>query len=219
LQDLDDRTLWIRSRPAPGDPLADNLTVNEEAGLIAIEFATRRRMRVNGRAEVAADGAVYIHVRQVYSNCPKYIRPREVSKRPGRSGLAPRVVRRSSLTHEQRQWIREADTFFVASHHPAGGTDASHRGGRPGFVRVPDADRLIWPDYPGNTMFQTLGNIAARPQSGLLFIDFERDRTLQLTGRARIIWDEERAGDFDGAERLLEFGVAEAIEISESPKT
>jgi hypothetical protein len=66
------------------------------------------------------------------------------------------------------------------------------------FVRVLNANRLIWPDYSGNTMFQTLGNIAANPQVGLLFINFGSGGGLHLTGRAHIIWDRERTAEFAG---------------------
>jgi hypothetical protein len=79
---------------------------------------------------------------------------------------------------------------------------------------VLNANVLIWPDYSGNTMFQTLGNIAANPHVGLLFIDFESGRTLQVTGRARIIWDRERTAEFAGAERLVELDLEETIEIA-----
>ena len=63
-------------------------------------------------------------------------------------------------------------------------------------------------------MFQTLGNIAVNPQAGLLFIDFKTGRTLQLTGRAHIVWDQERSVEFVGAERLVEFDIDEVIEIT-----
>jgi uncharacterized protein len=183
-------------------------------GMIAIEFATRRRMRLNGRAQVGADGAITIRAQQVYSNCPKYIQSRRWRGRPPESDATPVVQRQSVLAEDQQRWIREADTFFIASHHPEGGADASHRGGLPGFVRVLNDHRLVWPDYAGNTMFQSLGNIAVNPQAGLLFIDFERGQTLQLTGRARILWDPERIAEFAGAERLVEFDVDEAAEIA-----
>jgi predicted pyridoxine 5'-phosphate oxidase superfamily flavin-nucleotide-binding protein len=89
--------------------------------------------------------------------------------------------------------VAGADTFFVASWHPAGGADASHRGGQPGFVRVPDERTLEFPDYPGNNMFNTLGNLAGHPRAGLLFVDFERGDLLQITGRAEIRWEPETA--------------------------
>jgi predicted pyridoxine 5'-phosphate oxidase superfamily flavin-nucleotide-binding protein len=214
IQPVDERTVQINSRPAAGDPLSDNLTANEQVGLVVIEFATRRRLRVNGRAEVGSDGTIYIHAQQVYANCPKYIQARGWEKRGAETGLTPQIQRQRGLTEAQQQWIREADTFFVASHHPDGGADASHRGGYPGFVHVLNANRLIWPDYSGNSMFQTLGNIVANPQAGLLFVDFDSSRTLQLTGRAQIIWDRGRTAEFAGAERLVEFDLEEAIEIA-----
>jgi predicted pyridoxine 5'-phosphate oxidase superfamily flavin-nucleotide-binding protein len=213
VQAVDEHTVRINARLAAGDPLGDNLVANRQVGLIAIEFATRRRMRLNGTAEVGADGAITIHAQQVYSNCPKYIQARRWRGRPPEADSTPTVRRQSTLAQDQERWIREADTFFIASHHPEGGTDASHRGGLPGFVRVLSEDRLVWPDYAGNAMFQSLGNIAVNPQAGLLFIDFERGRTLQLTGRAHILWDPERAAEFVGAERLVQFDVDEVVEI------
>jgi predicted pyridoxine 5'-phosphate oxidase superfamily flavin-nucleotide-binding protein len=214
LQVVNEHRVRINGRPVVGDPLGDNLAANSQVGMIAIEFATRRRMRLNGRAEVGADGAIQIHAKQVYSNCPKYIQARRWQGRAPESDVTPVVQRHSTLAQDQERWIREADTFFIASHHPGGGTDASHRGGHPGFVRVLNANQLVWPDYFGNTMFQTLGNIAVNPQAGLLFIDFKRGRTLQLTGRARILWDGERTAAFAGAERLVEFDVDEIVEIA-----
>jgi predicted pyridoxine 5'-phosphate oxidase superfamily flavin-nucleotide-binding protein len=214
VQAVDENTVRINAQPATGDPLGDNLAANDAVGLIAIEFATRRRMRLNGRAEVAEDGGITIHAEQVYSNCPKYIQARRWRGRSPEVDSTPVVRRQSILAQDQQRWIREADTFFIASHHPEGGTDASHRGGYPGFVRVLNDHRLVWPDYAGNTMFQTLGNISVNPQAGLLFIDFERGGTLQLTGRAGILWDEERAAQFAGAERLVEFDVDEVVAIA-----
>jgi predicted pyridoxine 5'-phosphate oxidase superfamily flavin-nucleotide-binding protein len=212
-QAVNERTVRIDARPAAGDPLGDNLTANSQVGLIAIDFATRRRMRLNGRAEVGSDGAITIHTQQVYANCPKYIQARRWRGQALETSSTPVVQRQSTLAQNHQQWIREADTFFIASHHPEGGADASHRGGRPGFVRVLNDHRLVWPDYPGNTMFQSLGNIAVNPQAGLLFIDFKRGSTLQLTGRARFLWDPERIAELAGAERLVEFDVDEVLEI------
>jgi uncharacterized protein len=214
MQAVDEQTVRLKSRPATGDPLGSNLTANDQVGLVVIEFATRRRMRLNGSAEIRSDGTLYIHARQVYSNCPKYIQARGWERRRAETGLTQKVLRQSGLREEQQQWISAADTFFVASHHPDGGVDASHRGGSPGFVHVLNANRVIWPDYSGNTMFQTLGNIVSNSQAGLLFIDFESGSTLQLTGKARIIWDQERTARFPGAERLVEFDLEEAIEIA-----
>ncbi len=61
-------------------------------------------------------------------------------------------------------------------------------------------------------MFNTLGNIAANPKTGLLFVDFERGDTLQISGEARVIWDQARAAGFAGARRVVEFRIGEVVE-------
>ena len=170
-------------------------------------------MRLNGEAERRPDG-IHVFARQVYANCPKYIQAREwkaLAREPG-AGRREHIRRSEALTDEQRWRIPRADTFFIASAHPEGGADASHRGGQPGFVRFAEDDVLEFPDYPGNTMFNTLGNIATDPNAGLLFLDFERGGTLQLAGKAKIVWEPERAALFAGAERVVEFRVEEVIE-------
>ena len=225
---LDERTVLIAARPAAGDPLGDNLRTGAPIGLLAIEFATRKRMRLNGVAEVLSAGTggrpgaglpLRVHAQQVYSNCPKYIQAREWTAIPdgragGDPGSSPTLSRGRALTADQQRWIERADTFFIATAHPEGGADASHRGGLPGFVRIQDDGRLVFPDYAGNTMFNTLGNIVANPGSGLLFVDFETGATLQLTGRADVVWDADRTAAFAGAERVVAFDVDEAIEIA-----
>ena len=89
----------------------------------------------------------------------------------------------SDLPDDLGEMIRQADTFFVASKHPDGDHDASHRGGNPGFVQL-DGNMLIVPDYIGNSMFMTLGNLALEPRAGTTFVDFESGAQLNLTGQA-----------------------------------
>jgi hypothetical protein len=103
----------------------------------------------------------------------------------------------------QQAWISGADCFFIASHHPQGGADASHRGGRPGFVTVLGSRRLSFPDYPGNNMFNTLGNIDVQPRVGLLFLDFDAGGILQLTGRASLGWNPETSGSEADHQRVV----------------
>jgi hypothetical protein len=70
------------------------------------------------------------------------------------------------------------------------------------------------PDYQGNMMFNTLGNLAVDPRAGLLFVDFDRGNTLQLTGRATIVWDGSELAGFPGAQRLVEFTIDAVVETS-----
>jgi hypothetical protein len=179
--------------------------------MIAPDLATRRRLRINGRLETADDGALLIRIDQAYSNCPKYIQRREPEREPVNS--RSRLVSVSALlVPHQRLWIRRTDTFFIASVNPEEGADVSHRGGMPGFVDV-RKEELIWPDYFGNSMFNTLGNIAIYPRAGILVPDFQRGATLQLTGRVTIDWDPAHAAAIAGAERLIRFAVEEVVEI------
>ena len=99
----------------------------------------------------------------------------------------PRRARRTrALSSRQQDWVRRADTLFVATFHPDGGADASHRGGQPGFVAVHGGKRLSFADYPGNGMYSTLGNLLHHPHAGLLFVDFTSGDALQLAGRASV---------------------------------
>jgi predicted pyridoxine 5'-phosphate oxidase superfamily flavin-nucleotide-binding protein len=198
----------LQASPAPGDPLEWNVQTRRFAGLLAIDFATRRRMRVNGVLERGSKGEMVIRVEQVYSNCPKYIQRRTV-EREEPVGPARLVRRAAFLTGEQRAWLRRADTFFIATLNPEEGADASHRGGMPGFVGV-EGDRLVWPDYAGNMMYNTLGNIALHPRAGLLVPDFSSGSALQLTGTAGILWN----GDVAGAERWVELEVEDVVELA-----
>ncbi|MBZ0252214.1 MAG: pyridoxamine 5'-phosphate oxidase family protein, partial [Candidatus Methylomirabilis sp.] len=142
-------------------------------------------------------------------------RRRPTSRRtPGRA-CWPSSSRRASAREDAKAPVgqdRRADTFFIATAHAEGGADASHRGGMPGFVRV-ESERDLWmPDYFGNFMFQTLGNLEVDPRAGLLFVDFETGATLQLTGEARVLWDDPRIAATPGAERIVAFRAEEIVE-------
>jgi len=186
--------LRIAAAPIAGDPLGENLGAGGRPalGLVVLDPRTRQRMRVNGTGRLD-DHGVEIDIRQVYGNCPKYIQLRESEGDVPPAPSAPRVA--TSLDARQRGWIAAADTLFIASFHPEGGADASHRGGRPGFVRILAPDRLAFPDYPGNAMFNTLGNLVEYPRAGLLFVDFTSGDVLQLAGTARV--EEDRTVVFD----------------------
>jgi predicted pyridoxine 5'-phosphate oxidase superfamily flavin-nucleotide-binding protein len=181
---VEPKLLLLAARPLPNDPLARSLTSPGDLGVLVIDPRTRRRMRFNGRALLRPEG-VFVEVQQAYGNCPKYIQRRELEPR-GETQPAgePRVS--EQLDSAQRRFVRRADTFFIASVAPTGGADASHRGGMPGFVRVSAADRVEFSDYPGNGMFNTLGNLLTDPRAGLLFVDFENGGLLQITGRAEV---------------------------------
>ncbi|MFJ8013926.1 pyridoxamine 5'-phosphate oxidase family protein [Streptomyces sp. NPDC096339] len=167
-----------------GDPLTGALaTAGTKVGTISLDPRTRRRMRLNGTLEVTGRGFA-VQAEQVFANCPKYLQKRQPLDLAAEGAG---VVRRGdALTPDQERAVRAADTFFVATTAEADGVDASHRGGLPGFVEVLSPTELSWPDYAGNAMFLTLGNLAADPRAGLLFPDWETGAVLQLSGRARV---------------------------------
>jgi uncharacterized protein len=208
LQAVDPHHLCIATQPSAGDPMRDNLAAGGPIGLLVIDLAERRRMRLNGRARLDAKGLL-VETEQVYGNCPKYIQARDFVA--SASGDRPDSVGFAQLSAAQRDWITAADTFFIASYAADGGADASHRGGNPGFVRVRGPQMLAFPDYAGNNMFNTLGNLTANPRCGLLFVDFENGATLQLTGTARIDWTPS-ADALGSAERAVEFSLERGIE-------
>ncbi|WP_299870115.1 pyridoxamine 5'-phosphate oxidase family protein [uncultured Roseobacter sp.] len=157
-----------------------DLGPGKHIGLLFIDFATRKRLRVNGHIAAMSGQELTLSVDQAYPNCPKYIQARRLT-----TTHAPtepnRVETGTTLPAYAWDWISRADMFFVASTAADGSADVSHRGGNPGFIRT-QGQALIIPDYHGNSMFSTLGNFLLHPGAGLVFVDFETNRMLQLTG-------------------------------------
>lgn len=204
----DAATLRIDTLPEPQDPAAATLASGQDIGLLGIDFTTRRRNRANGEiAEVDAAGFT-VAVSQSFGNCAKYIQRRAAHEAP--RGPA-QVEALSSLDAEACGLIGGADTLFVASRARAdlgltASVDMSHRGGRPGFVRV-EGDVLTIPDFPGNRYYNTLGNLVGEPRAALLFIDFATGDLLQLQGTVTIDWNAAAATCVAGAERLWRFAI------------
>lgn len=196
------------------DPFWRNIQTQAGVGMLLIELSTRRRLRINGKLQQTTALRYTLQIEQAYPNCPKYIQRRLV--RPGQTTALPLIEKPECGQHlqaPQKKWIAQADTFFVASAHPARDgqyhVDASHRGGKPGFVEILNDSQLRIPDFAGNNMFNTLGNIESYPHAGLAFIDFEQKRILQLAGQARILWDQAVPVDTTGGtHRYWEFEIA-----------
>lgn len=187
--------LRIAAVPLPGDPL-HRLEDGQPAGLLAIDFATRRRFRLNGTLMSVDPAGLGVSVEQAYGNCPQYIQRRRLESLAAAGPTAPRYG--SILTAADVALIERADTFLLGTTHPQRGNDASHRGGNPGFVRVEGGNTLWWPDYPGNNLFNSLGNLVSDDAAALLFADFVTGDTLQLSGRARLEWTASGSPGDDG---------------------
>lgn len=176
------------------DVFYTNIQQHNHIGSLFIELDSRRRFRLNGVCQLQG-AAIEVKVVEAYANCPKYIQRRIVSLPEHFKKTISTTIEGSSLTDGQKNWIRNADTFFVGSASEEGRLDASHRGGNPGFVEVLDEFSLKIPDYSGNSLYNTFGNIIQNPNVGLVFIDFEKGETLQLTGKATLLFNQQKETD------------------------
>ncbi|MEM8672971.1 MAG: pyridoxamine 5'-phosphate oxidase family protein [Cyanobacteria bacterium P01_G01_bin.67] len=206
-----DQILQVAAEPLLGDPLANNLAAGIDIGLLGIELQNRRRNRMNGIVSAIASNGFEVSVKQSFGNCPQYIQARMFEYVEIKSGVFQQTEEISSFGELERNLIAGADTFFITTAYQdesagiAKGVDVSHRGGKPGFVRIDDEKTLTVPDFSGNCHFNTIGNIEVNPCTGLLFIDFARGDMLYLTGKAEIIWDSAEISIYTGAERLIRF--------------
>jgi predicted pyridoxine 5'-phosphate oxidase superfamily flavin-nucleotide-binding protein len=194
-----DSTLTVRTAPSAGEPL-HRLPQGQQVAVMALDLAIRRRVRLNGTLTRVGDHELEMSVDQAYGNCPQYIQQRHLHHEGIEGAEAPTVTRRyGSLQPEHIALITQADTFILGTTHPTHGADTSHRGGSPGFVRVEESGGLWWPDYPGNNLFNSFGNIVTDPTTALLFLDFTTGTALQISGRSTLEWVTPGAAGDDAA--------------------
>jgi uncharacterized protein len=163
-----------------------NAQLGQQIGFLFIEPLTRRRYRLNGKI-YSTDKKIQVAVEQAYPNCPKYIQKRSFT-RVEKHFYRGSIIQGHELTSDLISLVKSADCVFVGSADRSGSMDASHRGGLPGFIHITDPVTLIIPDYPGNGMYNTLGNFVTNPNAGILVLDHESKRTLQLIGEAQLHW-------------------------------
>lgn len=184
---------------------------------------------MNGIVAAIHNDGFEVQVRQSFGNCPQYIQtrtsaPKENTESENAIGQSPAVDLTALTTFgkEEQAIICEADTFFIATAYQnesaglASGVDVSHRGGKPGFVRLDDNRTLTIPDFSGNRHFNTFGNLELNPKAGLLFIDFGTGDLLYLTGTAKVIWEGFEIKLYKGAERLLRFQLDQGYRVENS---
>jgi ferredoxin-NADP reductase/predicted pyridoxine 5'-phosphate oxidase superfamily flavin-nucleotide-binding protein len=230
----DPTRLSMEARVLPGDALENALLPGSDLGMLGIEFAARRRNRVNGRLLPVSDENMASHlefkVDHSFGNCPQYIKPRDwwtTTKESTNNGNEtvenkqyPSEKQRSNqLSKAQIDNIGQAETIFVATgfrgegDDPRFGNDASHRGGAPGFIKVEGSNKLLLPDYSGNNHYNTIGNLVMDSRMGITIPLFEYGGMIQLSGRAVVDWDAAAAAKFHGAKRIIEFTIDEIVEL------
>jgi predicted pyridoxine 5'-phosphate oxidase superfamily flavin-nucleotide-binding protein len=132
---------------------------------------------------------------------------RAVQTRFSSTPLADRleqVTHRTQFTEGDKHFIESSSFFFLATADGEGRPDCSYKGGPPGFVRVVANDALVFPDYDGNGMFRSLGNLGMNSAIGMLFIAMtEAPKRLRVNGRASISFDDPSIANFTGAQALI----------------
>ena len=173
---------------------------------LSIELMDRSRWKLYGRMmagalsatendsseEVGQSGEVQLvwKIDQSLGNCPKYLNRKKISSHTPH----PKLISDSShLCTEALDLIAQADLFFISSAHEHEDMDCNHRGGPAGFIRVlqptssSEASTIVWPEYSGNNLYQTLGNLMTTPRAGLCIPNFTTGDVLYLTGTTEVL--------------------------------
>lgn len=204
------QTLLIDTVARAGDPL-EHISIGQQVGVLVIDLMRRRRVRVNGVLTAKSRTRLAVTVSQAFGNCPQYIYPPNAKHQT--AGTVMPNHQGSHLTQRHEAWINATSTMFLGTTHPTRGVDSSHRGGDAGFIEVHD-QQLTWPDYPGNNMFNSLGNLAVDPTASILFFDFATGASLHLSGTAIVDWSPRHENESPTVERATRFAVEAVRELS-----
>jgi predicted pyridoxine 5'-phosphate oxidase superfamily flavin-nucleotide-binding protein len=132
---------------------------------------------------------------------------RALQDRFGSRALADRLVEHTNRTRfsdDDIRFIESVPFFFLATADSEGRPDCSFKGGPPGFVKVVAPDQLVFPDYDGNGMFRSLGNLSLNPHVGLLFLRVgEKRGRLRVNGHAALLLDDTAMASIPGAQALV----------------
>ena len=190
------------------DPLWQIIEAGRKLGLLFIELETRRRLKVNGTVELCSNEQIRVKVEESYPLCPKYIQRRKLDLLSDTTRSATNVRSGSELVESVQAIIAQADTAFLVTGHTERGLDVSHRGGKKGFLTVTSERRIRCPDYSGNGMFNSFGNLDQNPKAGLTIVDFKNSLALQLTGTAFLEFNQDDpGGETGGTGRYWSFDV------------
>ncbi|KAM0316927.1 hypothetical protein ACHAO8_002730 [Botrytis cinerea] len=167
-------------------------------GGLAIDLESRKRVKLYGRMAAGAlketagnsvaEASLVVKIEQSLGNCPKYLNKKHIISRLPKPTLVSTTL---PLPKEAVDLITRSDLFFISSSNHDSDMDTNHRGGPPGFVRILSNDAnglvIVYPEYSGNRLYQTLGNLTTTPQAGLVFPDFNTGDVVYLTGRTEIL--------------------------------
>jgi uncharacterized protein len=140
---------------------------------------------------------------------------RELQQRFDTTNLADaelQVIVHDELTPGDRAFIESMEMFWLASVDPKGAPTVSYKGGAPGFVKMPDDKTIIFPNYDGNGMYYSMGNVASTANVGLLFMDFIKPFRLRVQGTAQLTDDPAIVGIWPGAQFAVQVAITALIQ-------
>lgn len=151
-------------------------------------------------------------------NCPKYLNAKDIT--PASTAGAQLISDSSQLSDEAIKLVQGADTFFISSFQEGDlDGDTNHRGGPAGFVRVMRDEsgptKLIWPEYSGNRLYQTLGNLISNPRAGIVIPQFATGNVLFLTGTTDVLVGQKAADVIPHSNLAVVFSVVVARHVCE----
>ncbi|KAH8722923.1 hypothetical protein GQ44DRAFT_711077 [Phaeosphaeriaceae sp. PMI808] len=210
-----------------GNMLQSNNAGKVLAGL-AIDLMTRKRVKIAG--QMVAGGVQEVNVKyeegheddvtptkqsqiqlvtkidQSLGNCPKYLNQYQLEAQRVESKL---ISDGAVLTERGRELIDKSDMFFLST--SAGeDMDVNHRGGPPGFVRILSSNEIVYPEYSGNRLYQSLGNLQLNPKIGITFPDYDTGDVLYITGTTDILVGVDAANLLQGSNLVVKITIGEA---------
>lgn len=159
----------------------------------------------------AAELQMAFAVEQSLTNCPKYLNRKSLLP------IIPQPILLSDslpLCPAAISLLSKADLFFISTSHEGTSMGTNHRGGTPGFVRVASnhitGTTLIYPEYSGNRLYQTLGNLYTTPRAGIVFPDFDTGDVFYVTGTTEITYGKEAADTLPRSNLLVKIHLTAA---------
>ncbi len=220
LKAISENEIIISGGCIPVDDVINLCQSGTPLSLLAIDLNQHRRLRINGVAKAPIDSvsnALTFNVREFSPNCPKYINKRTIIvDANGAEPINSEAVRekRTRLSESDQAFITAMDTLWIGSYAPDIGADTNHRGGKPGFIRVTSPTTIEWPEYRGNGMFFTSGNLEVNDKAGVTLIDFESGSFIQMTGHGYVDW--QHNGSYEGATRVIKYHIEKLVRVDQA---
>ncbi|KAK5113385.1 hypothetical protein LTR62_003485 [Meristemomyces frigidus] len=155
---------------------------------------TEREDEITGNQDAVVEIQLVMTIEQSLANCPKYLNGRRITPTFARPRL---IYDAPELRQDAKDLLNKADMFFMTTVSQNEDMDTNHRGGPAGFVRVfsdgtgKEPAAIYWPEYSGNKLYQSLGNMTVNPVCGICIPDFDTGNMLYLTGTTKISMKED----------------------------